>query len=504
MSEDERMGTLLRDALEQLPAPTSDLADVARRAGRFRVRRRAGLAAVAILAAVGITLPLLVLFPLSQEKPHPHRPASSGTSVSGEGLSIDLAQGWDGRAYYNSDGGVAVLQFANFPLVPVPPAGPEDDVASRSRSDMGPGQVVVVLTEYVDCRCPSYEQAELPISLQPSPDAGIDGGDPGHAFARRTFTFGGRFFDLWADFGSDPAPPALLDEVNNALTTLVIAPAQLQAAQEGWVTHLDLQDGVSVDTPSDWSFNHDPVPVLLGPRVLFAVGTWPVPTGGECLPSTAAHDLPADGALLWVMEYGGTGADGGFKADDFPPRSGGLQLGPLTGPLECLGEKAQEVLWQQGGRYFQAFAMFGPDGSPSEEHDLLQALNSVQPFDTSCESQVVRPGEYRSQFSATSGAPGDTVTVTGTLPWPPLNEGGQYVPQDRTDVWWNDQFPESGLSPPQGNPEQLASQPVNGTCRYSLTFRVPDVPAGTYPLTIRDYEGGGYGWIGWTDFVVTG
>jgi hypothetical protein len=208
--------------------------------------------------------------------------------------------------------------------------------------------------------------------------------------------------------------------------------------------------------------------------------------------------------LLFVLEYGGTGADGGSKAEDFPQRNGSLGLGPLQGPLECLGEKAQEVLWQQGGRYFEAYAMFGPDSTASDKNDLLDALNSVQPFDTSCESQAVRPGEYGSQFGATSGASGDTVTVTGTLPWPPLNEGGQYVPLDTVEVWWNDGLSDSGLSPPQGPQERLASRPVNGSCQYSLSFRIPDVPPGTYPLTVREYGGGGFSWAGATDFRVTG
>ena len=502
MNEDGKVGMRLRQGLEHLPALAPDIADVARRAGRYRARRRTSLMAVAILAAVGVTLPLLALFPLGHHKPS-HVPASTSTLVSAHGLSIDLLDGWDGRVV-DDPGSWPVLQVANFALPPL--GSPPLTLANDARTAEGPGEVVLLLQDQTTiCPCADHPHRDLPVTVAPlGGGGGMEGVPSDHAFGRVQFETGGRYFDLWAEFGSDPAPPALVEEVNSVLATLVIAPVELPSSHEGWVTHLDLQDGVTEDTPPSWTFNDDPVPDLIGPRVLFAVGTWPVPTGGECLPSAAAQDLPSDGALLFVLEYGGTGADGGFKAEDFPERNGSLQLGPLQGPLECLGEKAQEVLWQQGGRYFQAYAMFGQDAPDSVRADLVQSLNSVQPFDTSCESQMVRPGEYQSQFGATSGVVGDTVTVTGVLPWPPLNEGGQYVAPDSIELWWNDQFPDSGLSPPQGAAEELAAQPVNGTCRYSLTFRVPDVAPGTYPVIVRVYGGGGYGWYGGTDFRVTG
>ena len=506
MSDDDMLGTMLRRGLERAPAPEHDLAGVRSRAVRLRIRRRAGIGVVAVVAAAGLALPLLLLFPLGQEKPHPPGLASGGTTVSGQGLSIELPEGWDGRIVDNTSAAFPVLQVANFTLGPIPPG---HALADNERTSEGPDQVVMVLQDLTSlCPCgglPKFEPATPPFALSASEvGVGMEGIPPGHDFARKTFTFGGRWFDLWVEFGSNPAPNGVLDQVNSVLQTLVIAPEQLPSAQDGWVTHLDLQDGVTVDTPADWSFNDNPVPDLIGPRVLFAVGTWPVPTGGECLPSIAARDLPADGALLFVLEYGGTGADGGMKASDFPPRNGDLQLGALQGPLECLGEKAQEVVWQQGGRYFQAYAMFGPNASDQVRTELQQSLNSVQPFDTSCETQRPAPGEYESHFSATSGRPGDSITVTGTLPWPPLNEGGQYVPSDHLAVWWNDRWPDSGLSSPQGAPEQLATWPEEGACRYSITFRIPDTPPGTYPVTVRDYGGGGYGWSGGTDVRVEG
>jgi hypothetical protein len=380
MTDDTRLATRVREELERMPSPPHDLGEVSRRARRLHLRRRVTTGMIGLLALVGIAVPLLLLLPLGQPKPHHHHPAAPSNAVSGHGLSIELPDGWDGRVYYNSDGGVRVLQFANFPMVPVPPQGPEDDIASRSRTDLGSGQVVVVLTEYLDCECGDYAHAELPISLHPEAGAGIEGADPSHAFARLTFENGGRSFDLWADFGSDPAPTGLVDEVNGALATLHVEPAVVPA-ERGWLEHLDLEDQASIQTPQGWFFNEDPVPALLEPRVIFAASTARILPGGECAPDNATNDLPSDGALLWVVEYTnvGTGTGGGQRRPyEFPPRSGPLQLGPVEGPFECIGVRTHLVLFRDNARYFQVHVMFGPQAPDSLRSEVQQSLDSFR------------------------------------------------------------------------------------------------------------------------------
>jgi hypothetical protein len=375
----------------------------------------------------------------------------------------------------------------------VPPEGPEDDVASRSRGDMGPGQVVVVLTEYLDCPCGDFEQAELPISLHPEAGAGIEGADPSHAFARRTFTSGGRSFDLWADFGSDPAPAALVDEVNGALATLQIEPTVMASARSGWVEHRDLQNQVSVETPQDWAFNEDPVPALLEPRVLFAAGTASIPQGGDCAPDEAVRRLPADGALFWIQEYATP-----HNPSDFPPRPGTFDLGPEGGPFECLGVSAHVILFTEQDRYFQVYVTFGPGAPQSVRQDVLDSLDSLVvgvaqgPY-----CGVIDPSSdrYGSRFDPLSGSPGDTITVSG----PTLRgEDGRYTPATRVEVWWN----ASRLQAPiQG--QMVASLPIEGLCRFRVTFAIPDVPPGEYPVTTVIYQPGEFGSFGTDTIHVT-
>jgi hypothetical protein len=228
MNDEHGLGTKLGEGLKRLPLPGDDMVDVARRARRLRVRRIAVAGAVALVAAAGITLPLLLLLPLGGTNADHPRPASSASA---------------------------------------------------------------------------------------------------------------------------------------------------------WMEHDDARDQVSIQTPPDWFFNDDPVPALLDPRVLFAASTAPIQSGGECAPDNATGNLPADGALLWVVEYTsvGTGTEGPQRAPyEFPPRDGSFQLGPLQGPFECIGVRTHLVLFRDGGRYFQVHVMLGPDASSALEADVLRSLDSFQ------------------------------------------------------------------------------------------------------------------------------
>jgi hypothetical protein len=140
----------------------------------------------------------------------------------------------------------------------------------------------------------------------------------------------------------------------------------------GWVRHTDTA-GISIDTPSAWGFNDDPVPRVARPTTLFAVGTGPVPTGGDCAPTAALESLPADGVLFDVLEYGSVD-----QPYAFPPRPDAFDLGPLNGPFECWGVKTYLILFEEGGRYFQAHIVFGPDAPPSLREQMLQSFDSLQ------------------------------------------------------------------------------------------------------------------------------
>jgi len=138
----------------------------------------------------------------------------------------------------------------------------------------------------------------------------------------------------------------------------------------GWVRHPDAS-GDFIDTPAAWRVNG--LAALVEPVVRWVIGTGPVRSGGGCAPTAALRQLPTDGALFQVIEYGG----GGDEPYTFPPRAGRLGLGPLGGPYECWGVKTHLVLFEDGGRYFQVQTVFGSRAPASLRAEVTRSLNTV-------------------------------------------------------------------------------------------------------------------------------
>lgn len=73
-------------------------------------------------------------------------------------------------------------------------------------------------------------------------------------------------------------------------------------------TFSDPVDGLSIQAPSDWHFDTNPVPNLIYPAIDFALGDWVFPSAAfgptelPC-PNEALSGLPADGTFIWVEEY---------------------------------------------------------------------------------------------------------------------------------------------------------------------------------------------------------
>ena len=109
-------------------------------------------------------------------------------------------------------------------------------------------------------------------------------------------------------------------------------------------------DAISIKLPAGWTLRRDPVPALVEPSLPFAVGSWPLPRGGNrCAPTRAIRARPKSAALLWLYEY----RQGERRRSDFPPRPGRFRLGRLGGPFECLGVRAYLILFRSHGRDFQ-------------------------------------------------------------------------------------------------------------------------------------------------------
>jgi hypothetical protein len=144
-------------------------------------------------------------------------------------------------------------------------------------------------------------------------------------------------------------------------------------APQGWVTHTDAA-GVAIDAPPAWSFKVDPVPALVSPPILFALGTGTVPAGGDCAPTAAISSMPPDGALIALTEYAGRVP----QPYTFPRRPESFQLGPPGGPFGCWGVKAKLIPFEDGGRYFQAVVVFGQDAPDLVRGEVRSSLDSLE------------------------------------------------------------------------------------------------------------------------------
>ncbi len=391
------LGSRLRGLAGRAPAPSPDLAPVARRAKGLRFRRRGGAAvATVVVAALGVAAPLALLsgvdHPVKPRPPGPGTSASPTASTSAQvihdfGLSLPLPDGWDGRVYFNPDEAGPTMQAASLQLRPI--GAQDDDLASATRGDMGPDDIVVVLQELSDlCPCASFLHADLPVSLTVFPDGGgQEGVDRHHSAGRLTFTTGGRWFDLRVEIGSSPPPQELADQASRVLAGLQIEPSETPSSRSGWKTHLNPLNGMSIDVPETWVVRNDLVPSLLEPKIVIAAGNYArLYQGGDCGPDNALADLPPDGVLLWVLRYD---RPNGRAPYEFRPRGESVDLGPLLGPFECIGRRTYLVLFRDGGGFFQAHVVLGPDAPDALRDEAAEALATfAAPEDPAVEAEL--------------------------------------------------------------------------------------------------------------------
>jgi hypothetical protein len=133
-------------------------------------------------------------------------------------------------------------------------------------------------------------------------------------------------------------------------------------------------DGISIEVPGGWTLRRDPVPALVEPALPFAVGSWPLPAGGNgCAPSRAIGAQPATAALFWLYEY----RPPGLHRSDFPPQEKRFRLGRPGGPFECLGVRAYRILFRSHGRYFQVHVVLGRHAGRLR-HLVVAALSSLR------------------------------------------------------------------------------------------------------------------------------
>jgi hypothetical protein len=272
-------------------------------------------------------------------------------------------------------------------------------------------------------------------------------------------------------------------------------PPSSKIHRSSFVIYRNLNPTFSIRYPGRWyRAKQSLTPLLTSPRELFSLGTRPLRyRGTDCahLPKSAFQDLSSKDAFISVEESGGPGfakrpAD--FRTGAHPMRR--FDCMPRHAPLRYYW-----ILFRDSGREFYALVVIGTHASVAVKDQTWAALNSFSTTTTPRPSCSHSGDGYRPVLTPTSGMPGSQAMVSGKLPQ--TGESGQAVPTTKVDVWWN-LDPHRWTTALTGHPVaaspgevfSLTGESVKGACGYRVSYRIPAVPSGKYPLVIL-YSGGG-------------
>lgn len=154
-----------------------------------------------------------------------------------------------------------------------------------------------------------------------------------------------------------------------------------QAARAGWLTYVDKIDRLTIAIPAAWTARPDPIGRLAYPDPLLAVGSWPFPKDpeGSCAPERALRAMPADGALLWLLESRPTADTALFDPQLFPPRPQSFELKTVDKTTaSCTDKPGYVVRFQEAGRYLSVEIVFAAEAPASYQKVVEQILNSLR------------------------------------------------------------------------------------------------------------------------------
>ena len=300
-------------------------------------------------------------------------PAPAATDdIDQFGISSALPADWHGRLFAWT-GGPPTLELSTLPIERL-----SGDTAIPNRERLGALDASIVLAES-DTTDLGFPSTTLPLSIreQDRCDCEVldDGTTPpdGHTLFHRSFETGGRSFDLYVEFGSATPTPSDWNAVNDLLASIVIAGAPTAEAPTTPI----------VTAPKGWFVQRNPLPPLVDPRTLVAVGSWdfPRPPLIACGPQPALQAMPSNGSFFWIVEYRVAAADPSAllrKAPPWPERFG-LDLPSRPGDHECAAGtdgSVRQYLFRGTDRYVQILVALGSDASLETRQAVEDTLSS--------------------------------------------------------------------------------------------------------------------------------
>jgi hypothetical protein len=282
-------------------------------------------------------------------------PAAAPTeAIDDFGIQMSLPSSWRGILFCCPGAGPSLIA-ATVPITDL-----YDGSSARRR--LGTDDVFLVLSEN-DASAIHYEPVVLPVGVRaedhcPTCEIMDNGTSPprDHSLFYRSFAVAGRQFDLFVEMGDATPTDEQLAKVNDVLATLEITPSESSSPGDSPVAAP--QAPISVERPSGWIRKDVALSAPRAPRLVAVYGTWDFPTGGDCGPEAALQVLPANGAMVWILEHWNPG-----YAGDFVPLMSRFGIDLQTPPArwECAaGAPSRMYLLRAGGRLFEVHLALGP------------------------------------------------------------------------------------------------------------------------------------------------
>lgn len=139
--------------------------------------------------------------------------------------------------------------------------------------------------------------------------------------------------------------------------------------------------GITLSEPSGWHFVLPPITSTAYPLDRLLLTTYRARPGGQCSPTRAEAALPADGALIYLLEYGPTTGTALTRPSgaDFSSAPSNLVLPQgIKAAYECWLVPSYLLRFRVAGRLFQAQVAFGNKAGPQRRAQALRILNSLQ------------------------------------------------------------------------------------------------------------------------------
>jgi hypothetical protein len=152
-------------------------------------------------------------------------------------------------------------------------------------------------------------------------------------------------------------------------------------------------NGDTVEVPAGWSQAAEPLaPQLVDPHEILTVSTFPLSAEahdsvcvGDAPPASALATMAADDAAIWLIEWTPLPAPN----EDLVPNAATTEHRPTRftpdrfDARDCVTDAfpnliSKELQFEDQGRVFQAFVIYGVSTSPARQQEIYDTLDSLQ------------------------------------------------------------------------------------------------------------------------------